>query len=374
MARPHAALVAIAIAFACSPRVYSVGRFETGGSDTGSTSIVLPQESSSGGSLDGSSTTTSGSHTPKLDVGAATDSVGDEMGCQKADFLFVIDNSTSMEDEQDSLIASFNGFITTIEDTLMAQDYHILVVDTDASGGGGSTVTCTNGVCECEPVPACCETACENLGGISCNSIPCDMVPGSQCDATLGAGKVFRSDGTLCMHEEPRYMSVADDDLAETFACVGEVGTFGDGNEQPMAAMLLALGDVLRAPNGCNTGFLRDDAILVVTFITDEDDQFKSPGDPASWRDDLVAAKLGNEEAIVVLGLFGDTDQPDALCQPLDGEGTVGAQAGVRLRELTQSFGDHGVIGSVCAADYNPFFTEAVAIIDTACDEFVPPG
>ena len=45
-----------------------------------------------------------------------------------------------------------------------------------------------------------------------------------------------------------------------------------------------------------------------------------------------------------------------------------------RLRAFTQSFGDHGVVGSVCVDDYNPFFAQAVGIIDTACDEFVPPG
>src|SRR5690242_21671906 len=37
------------------------------------------------------------------------------VGCAKADFLFVIDNSGSMADEQDNLIASFPGFIDTIQ-------------------------------------------------------------------------------------------------------------------------------------------------------------------------------------------------------------------------------------------------------------------
>ena len=53
---------------------------------------------------------------------------------------------------------------------------------------------------------------------------------------------------------------------------------------------------------GCNEGFLRDDAILVVTFITDEEDT-GSAGNPDSWKQTLVDAKGGNEEAIVVLGL-----------------------------------------------------------------------
>jgi hypothetical protein len=367
-ARGGASAIA-ALALACTGPAVSVGVLgSTGPADTGVAATdgeVGPATTASApGSDDGI----------KLDVGAHTEGVeeaGDGQGCTKADFLFVIDNSGSMEDEQDHLIASFAGFIATIDATSMANDFQILVVDTDASGGGGSTVECTNNVCTCEPVPGCCESAC-SFGGISCNDIPCDRVPGSECDRTLGAGKVFRSDGTLCMHEEPRFMSDGDPELAGTFACVGEVGTFGDGNEQPMAAMLQAVDDELG--QGCNAGFLRDDAILVVTFITDEEDVNKSPGDPASWHADLVAAKGGNEDALVVLGLFGDTDQPDAVCEPFDGEGEDGAEAGPRLREFTTSFGERGVLGSVCEEDYNPFFTEAVAIIDTACDEFVPPG
>jgi hypothetical protein len=37
-------------------------------------------------------------------------------------------------------------------------------------------------------------------------------------------------------------------------------------------------------------------------------------------------------------------------------------------------FGDNGVVGSVCEADYAPFFSSAVSVIQSACDDFVPPG
>ena len=57
-----------------------------------------------------------------------------QMGCEKIDFLFVIDNSGLMDDEQANLVASFPNFISTIQNTLMAQDYHIMAVDTDAGG------------------------------------------------------------------------------------------------------------------------------------------------------------------------------------------------------------------------------------------------
>ena len=44
-----------------------------------------------------------------------------------------------------------------------------------------------------------------------------------------------------------------------------------------------------------------------------------------------------------------------------------------RLRSFAESF-THGAWASVCAADYAPFFIDAVATIDTTCDEFVPEG
>ena len=313
----------------------------------------------------------------KLDVGAAdgtaTAEGGDGVGCAKADFLFVIDNSGSMADEQDNLIASFPGFIDTIQQTLMAQDYHVMVVDTDAGGGGSSTISCINGDCTCSPSPGCCEQICNGLSD-SCNGVPCGMLPGDECDRTLGAGKIFREDGTQCLDAPPRFMTDGDAMLGSDFACVGEVGTYGDGNEQPMAAILAATSDAMGAVGACNEGFVRDDAILVVTFITDEEDIDKSPGDPASWYADLVAVKNNDPAAIVVLGLMGDTMQPAAVCSPFDADGINGAEDGVRLRQYVQMFGDQGVFGSVCEADYAPFFAQAVGIIDLACDDFEPPG
>jgi hypothetical protein len=108
---------------------------------------------------------------------------------------------------------------------------------------------------------------------------------------------------------------------------------------------------------------------LVVTFITDEDD---NAGDGSSggvdiWRQALIDAKLGNEQSIVVLGLFGDDDLPNAICQGA-------AESSPRLRDFLNSWGDKGLFGSICAPDYDDFFQTAVNTIDTTCDDFVPPG
>ena len=74
-----------------------------------------------------------------------------------------------------------------------------------------------------------------------------------------------------------------------------------------------------------------------------------------------------------MLGLFGDGDDPNGICPPFDPDNSSGAEPSPRLRQFVNSFGERGVAGSVCADSYKEFFQEAVAIIDTTCDGFVPP-
>ena len=78
--------------------------------------------------------------------------------------------------------------------------------------------------------------------------------------------------------------------------------------------------------------------------------------------------------AVVVLGLFGDGDMPDPICTSFDSQSGNGAEPSPRLRQFTESWGDHGVAGSICAPSYDQFFEQAVAVIDTTCEEFQPPA
>jgi hypothetical protein len=134
-------------------------------------------------------------------------------------------------------------------------------------------------------------------------------------------------------------------------------------------------------------GFLRDDAILVVVFITDEEDDAEfddqgnpgdpgSPGDPEDWVSALISAKSGDPAAMVVMGLYGDSFLPGGVC-PVGGDpgnGGPGAEDAPRLHEFTSAF-EHGIAGSVCgtSTDYQAFFASAVSVIDTTCAEFNPP-
>jgi hypothetical protein len=269
--------------------------------------------------------------------------------CQKIDFLFVIDNSGSMANEQAALVNSFPGFIAAIGATVNAQNYQLMVIDTDAASVGLCTELCGT-------FPTCFGTA--------CNTIP----EPTACDMTLGGGVIKDAKGVPCdVTGDARYLTEEQTDLADTFACMAKVGIGGQDIERPMEAMAAAVGAQAQA-GSCNAGFLRDDAILVVTFITDEEDDGDSLGDPAAWKDALVQAKGGNEAAIVVLGLVGDSDVPGGGCGPLGL-----AEPSPRLRTFAESFG-FGSWGSICSPDYAPFFDDAVAVIDSACEIFDPEG
>jgi hypothetical protein len=291
----------------------------------------------------------------KLDLLDDSDMPTDEEGgCEKIDFVFVIDSSGSMADKQANLIASFPGLVAAMMNNVPAEDWHVMVVDSDGQWGG---TDCANacmslGVCPDEP------------------SFPCNTPPPQLCDISLGAGQVApmgeaASNEDCSLTGDARYIQASEPDLLDAFSCVAKVGVDGSDSERPMDALVRAIGPEHGEPGGCNEGFVRDDAILVITIITDEPDDH-SLGDPADWADAVIAAKGGVPESVVVLGLVPDGD----LAMPLCGAESVLAP---RLTEFLQLF-DSSSRASICEPDYSPFFLDAVSVISVACDEFEPIG
>lgn len=98
------------------------------------------------------------------------------------------------------------------------------------------------------------------------------------------------------------------------------VGTNSSLGEKPMEAMIEGLtgsGDGAT----CNERFLRDDAVLVVVIITDEDDngphtddlEGDSAGTPQAWVDALVGAKNGSSDASTAMTLTREGDTPGGI-------------------------------------------------------------
>lgn len=67
--------------------------------------------------------------------------------------------------------------------------------------------------------------------------------------------------------------------------CLAALGTAGCPYEQPLATMVRALTDEAAA-GGCNAGLLRDDALLLMLWITDEDDGSPSAEHPELFDPD----------------------------------------------------------------------------------------
>ncbi|MBC8067184.1 MAG: hypothetical protein IAG13_02530 [Deltaproteobacteria bacterium] len=304
-------------------------------------------------SLDSGSGSADG--TPFFDIGSADDGISTmpEAGCQRVDFLFVIDNSVSMDDQQAALVGAFPGFIEAIQTTLEADsDYHILVTDTDAWG----RCTTQNGFVGIDP------------GSDTCNNY-IKSTNFEECDGVRGAGVVhpagqFASNMPCNLAGGNRYILPSEPDIDAAFACVAQVGVAGHSSERPMESMIAALAPELNAAGECNDGFLRDDALLVIAFVSD-DPHFEDTGTPTEWYDAVVDAKLGDPSSVVVLGLI-----PGAMgC----GNGTPN---GSHWLEFIELWGDRGVSGDVCGAaeDYVTFFQSTVGVIDQACDDYQPPG
>ena len=129
--------------------------------------------------------------------------------------------------------------------------------------------------------------------------------------------------------------------------------------------MVKAVGPALNAPDGCNAGFLRPDAMLVVVVLTDYEDT-KSPGTPEGLAASLIAAKEGYTDGIVVVGIL-ETVQPD----PPDDD--CGDFPEDRTRKFVEGFPNHA-LGSICDPDIGVNLVEAIEVIETACAEFAPPG
>jgi hypothetical protein len=332
-----------------------VGTGEPASSSTGHGSASSGDAASSGetsgnsgdvstGTTDGSS---SGSSVPDLDP------PGPE-GCQgKIDFLFVISNSGSMTSHQDQVHTAVPEFIAAIEDNFDDFDRHIMVVDTDAGWLMDDCSLCGPG---CDPngeLPTC---------GAELDA----------CDSTMGAGVIFPagkdSSARRCELAAGRYITREDPDPVATFLCTARVGSDG-GGARPADAMVAALSPALLGlppypPTGCNLGFLRDDALLVVTIISDTADD-ESSGPAEAWRDALMDAKHQDGDAFQLLVISTDNDVHDGLCDA----DTWGWKHRLRI------FSDlvpHGLFGSICAESYAPFFDLAVAEILERCASYAP--
>jgi hypothetical protein len=322
------------------------GASSMSGGDGVDTDPLTTSISASSG-LDGSSGGGSGeAEGPALDVHDPGTASGAGSGdgtpqCTKIDLLFVIDGSISMDVAQDKLQASLGSFVAAIENSIVGQtDFHLGVVTTTAYP--------------------------HNVDGCT--------APGSLVVQTGGEG----SSATTCgpFTGDAHHLTAADDPIADNFRCIAQIG-LGNGNVELTAQAILAAVDG-DGPDGCNVGFARTDALLVVVDITDTDDPSAYPpgagsaGGPTEWFEALVALRGGVETNIVMISIIPPTT-PSCTVEGNWSPLLPGPLDAPRITEFTQMFTNH-YIGDICAADYGVLLGEALATIETGCDDYTPVG
>ncbi|MDP7112083.1 MAG: vWA domain-containing protein, partial [Myxococcota bacterium] len=185
--------------------------------------------------------------------------------------------------------------------------------------------------CSMEPE----QTALAALGGQVIDFLTAEGV-----DYQLG---VVTTDNAHLQGAEP-VMTPWTANVAEVFEATVQVGTAGDGIEQPLHHAWSALSAPLTDPGGPNDGFLRDGAALAVIVVTDEDDQSTEPVDELA----SIFSALKPDPTMVALNAVhpGETG-----CTAPDGW----IDAAPRLHATVALMG--GVEVSVCDVDWSAAWT-----------------
>jgi hypothetical protein len=207
-----------------------------------------------------------------------------------ADILFVVDNSGSMADDQRRVAASFDAFINQLS-AVPDADYRIAVVTTDLDSAQGERAGEVTYQWDMSPPYEIRSSNANRVGD-----------PGVCSEIGIAHGCLR---GPVISSEQ----SAAEQDML--FNSTVTVGSCGSGTEQGLAAAI----EALRNTNGCNAGFLRDDANLVLIFVTDEQDA--SPDDVGDYVNQLANYKPWNQ--IRAAAIIGSVDGNAGTCRAVGG-------------------------------------------------------
>lgn len=218
----------------------------------------------------------------------------------EVDILFVIDNSVSMQGEQERVASGFQAFIDSMEGSNI--DFHIGVINTDMDADNGDR------------------------------------------------GKLIG---------DPPYLT-PDDDYVRLFKQRVKVGTDGSDKEKGLSASLRAVTEPLAS--GANFGFMRPDATLSVIYVADENDCSDNdalsdqPGSACyNQADQLIPVK----ELVADLKAVKD-DGVRVLASAIVGPDLDSAceESWPGTRYMAAANGTGGLIGNICDADYSDIMGE----------------
>lgn len=165
------------------------------------------------------------------------------------DLLFVVDDSPGSSAVRHEALAGLHSLLTLVQGNALPYSFHFGVITPDL--GANDFV---DDLGQCHP------------GGDGARLLHLGKEAAASCQGVVGGANFIAFDPAA--NNLP-----SGQDLATTFDCMAAVGDKGCGYEQPLEAAYRALRD----PPAENAGFLRDDAILVVAWISQEDDCSASP-------------------------------------------------------------------------------------------------
>lgn len=312
-----------------------------------------------GGALDRDTDTQPGDEDSPPDDGTGGGGGGGsatQQQCNRMDLVFVIDDSGSMGEEQDNLSANFPGFISVIDeyrtDSGEPLDYRIAVT---TSGRDLDYTIDAPEVC----VP-----------GVGC------VDPPDTDFHENGDNGVFKQKCDMSR----RWIERSDADVSGTFSCAARVGTGGPSIEMPLYTTELALSD--RVNDGSNAGFLREDALLALVILSDEDDCSRTDNDftvesdscHPEWPEnvaidhftsalDTIKGDRGRWAAAVIAG------PGPGSCHSDDFGDAINAR---RLQQFVSETGTNAVFSSICQGDLSGALEDALETFSAACEAFPP--
>ncbi|HEY8926952.1 MAG TPA: hypothetical protein VIU64_21365, partial [Polyangia bacterium] len=167
----------------------------------------------------------------------------------KLDLLFMVDDSSSMEPLQKKMSDQLGTFMDILaDDSGQLPDLHVAVVSSSMGAGRWK-------------IPYCNPDDGGNYGG------KFRQGPGQGSCPMLHQGARFLDTGDG-MTTQKNF----DGDIAAAFKCMALLGDKGCGFESQFKSVMYALEQARDKNNPDNGGFLRDEAVLAIVMLTNEDD------------------------------------------------------------------------------------------------------
>lgn len=360
-------LAALGLLFACTPRSSATSTLSGGdgpptvaadGSSTSAASSSTGEggststgaASAAGTSAASSAATSTGE--PVTDVGLPTTGEGGSACNEKIDILFIMGDGYMLEETLD---VSTPEFLKTMQEELAEFDLHVMVVD--PQGEWGDDIRCPKNKC---PADGGCPV--EGFEDFPCWALHEEGAI-TKCDNTRGAGLVFPAGAGAAnkpcgVPPGQRYITGDSPDFAEVFSCLS--GRSGGSGGQTEHGTTLGRALSYDLQYGCNAGFLRDDALLLVVQVVQMSWELSKP---AEWAEYALEAKGYDQDMVVALGIGTEWKdyEPQPLCEAAKSIDEPGG-----IAEFVEVF-DHGVFGSRCAPSYGPFFDGAAAMAAELC-------